>query len=490
MDNTYLLQTRRTDYLSKLQKITVPLYVEGVYSIYQNVKKNNKARKYLLKEFQQSMVDVSRWSQDIIRNEHQRFKQASTVVDKLIKAIFDLDITLKQNLCANANDFIPQPWDFIHQCYLNVARSLWKQPFLIYDVNVDKLTLQQNKLKIEKLIASSIQDTFTQFIPLDIEHNDVVGDDLVNRKSLDVVHELNAKDADIEKELAEAEAEAEEQYDVVPPPQATSLDICETVGCLGSNADQLRRASISNGNLEGFHQHDNAFHQDEEQDYGEVISYEDVGSDVFNVHHDDVQADEEQAIVEDGDEDREEDERCDQGDDGYDSLDDIDNGNDYAAEEDDDEAGNDAYEREMSDVCDEQEDEVASFHSEDVGDVESVRSEELYIQRHDVEEDTHLHHTHHEHYTPEIKEVFIGTKTEMEAHKREVDMTIDNNQQHQGALQHVNPTDIKVVTIDENRSVAPKNSLLAIKKKVKSSIYNKERFADKVRGERRNMSFF
>jgi hypothetical protein len=462
-----MLQTRRTDYLKKLQQITVPLYVEGVYSIYQNVKKNNKARKFLLKEFQQSMVDVSRWSQDIIRNEHQRFKKASTVIDKLIKAIFDLDITLKQNLCVNANDFIPQPWDFIHQCYLNVARSLWKQPFLIYDVNVDKFTMQQNKLKIEKLIASSIQDTFAQFIPLDIEHSDVANDDSCTTRSMQVDDELVTDDAQ---------------------PSRTSLDICESVVCLGSNPDQLRRASISKNNLEsvecvesleGFDNVD-AFQDSEEGEHGEA-----VGGDVFEMYGNvGVNNDEE------GDVDTAEDGEGDVVSEG--DIIDVDNEQDYVddvvSESDIIDVDNEQDYVDDSGDVDEEGDDVASFHSDDVGDAESVKSEELYIQRNDMDEDNEDNQTnHHTVHVPEIKEVFIGSKNEMETYKKEHELMDDS-------YSLGSPADIKVVTIDENKPVNPKNSLLTIKKKVKSSIYNKERererFGDKVRSERRSMSFF
>lgn len=470
MDNTYMLQTRRTDYLKKLQQITVPLYVEGVYSIYQNVKKNNKARKFLLKEFQQSMVDVSRWSQDIIRNEHQRFKKASTVVDKLIKAIFDLDINLKQNLCVNANDFIPQPWDFIHQCYLNVARSLWKQPFLIYDVNVDKLTMQQNKLKIEKLIASSIQDTFAQFIPLDIEQSDVANDDLVGCAS--------TRSTQVGDELVTSDAQ----------PSRKSLDICESVVCLGNNPDQLRRASISKNNLEsvesleGFDNVD-AFQDNEEGEHGEA-----VGGDVFEMYGNvgvtneegdvEIAEDDEGDVVSEGD------------------IIDVDNEQDYVddvvSETDIIDVDN---EQEYVDIeegdVDEENYDGASFHSDDVGDVESVQSEELYIQRNDMDkdnEDNEDNQTNHlPMHVPEIKEVFIGSKNEMETYKKEHEF-MDDMMDHSNTLG--SPADIKVVTIDENKPVLPKNSLLAIKKKVKTSIYNKERFGDKVHSERRNMSFF
>jgi hypothetical protein len=153
----------------KLQQLTTPLFFDGIISIYKNVKQNNKVKRYLLKDFQSSMTDVSKWSSDIIKNEHMRFKTEVTIVDKLILSVFQIDLVLRKDLSKNAKDFIPKPRDFIHQCYLNIARALWKQPFLVFDINVSKMELQKNKVKLEKVINTCIRDTFLQFFPIDID---------------------------------------------------------------------------------------------------------------------------------------------------------------------------------------------------------------------------------------------------------------------------------------------------------------------------------
>lgn len=163
----YLLHERRQDYLRKFQKVSTPLFLEGVYSIYSNVKRHNKVSKKLLKEFQQSMFDVSLWSKDIINTEYERFKSKVPNINKYIQVVFETDKVLRKGHATSAIDYIPKPSDFIHQCYLNIARALWKQPFLMYDINVTKLTLQKNKLKVERIVNECIQDTFVQYLPLE-----------------------------------------------------------------------------------------------------------------------------------------------------------------------------------------------------------------------------------------------------------------------------------------------------------------------------------
>jgi hypothetical protein len=490
--------------LNKLQKITVPLYIEGIKSMYENVKKNNKSKKHLLKEFQQSMVDVSRWSQEIIKNEHMRFKRQSSLLDKLIKLIFDLDIILKKELCKNAEDFIPQPWDFVHQCYLNIARALWKQPFLVYDVNVDKLTIQQNNLKTEKIISSCIQDTFTQYLPLDIEHDDVSNIDYIK-----------PEEESIDEQQIDNTIYGDNNEDVgndLPEPFMTSCNDTFKSRSFASQLNTLDHTAPSNSDLPSHEEEEvHTYHEslnDNDYDNEKTINIDDVDE---SIHHDedynnktinindvDESIDDEDynnktinindvnELIEDDEDYNDIDELIEYEDDDDDNVEDNMSYNELSDEEDD-------YERE-------------SFHSEDVGDIESVKSDEIFIsriQRNEPQEEEQLYHqerrfdiTTEPDYDvqpkpEEIKQVFIGSKSEMDefmgSKKR-------NTIYHQNITSPpMSPKNIKIVNIDDNKTKlsSRKEALLTIKKKVKSSISkDRERFGDRIQVERKNMSFF
>jgi hypothetical protein len=168
MDYKFILHTQRSELVNKLQKNTIGLFMNGIFSIYEHVKRNNKIKRNLLKEFQKSLADISIWSREMIRNEHQRFQASYPLFDKNIHKIFAIQKHLHHSKDNQQIDCA----DFLHQCYLNIARSLWKQPFLVYDVDIDKLTIQKNKLKIEKVIMHYIKDTFDHFIAFDDEDED------------------------------------------------------------------------------------------------------------------------------------------------------------------------------------------------------------------------------------------------------------------------------------------------------------------------------
>lgn len=212
MESSFYNHTRRQELLRKFSKEATPLFLTGVLSIYTNVKKNNKVSKLLLKEFQQSMVNVSLWSQEIIKNEHQRFINTFATFDKYV---FNTLQTYK-----NTKNIVPT--EFLHQCYLNIARRLWKQPFLIYDVGVSKIDVQKNVLKIEKIIGECITDTYDAFGNFD-EFDELQYEEHINKPDTyqkdeeedgtDNVEDYNVEEyigQDVEAQECEIEEESKE----------------------------------------------------------------------------------------------------------------------------------------------------------------------------------------------------------------------------------------------------------------------------------------
>ena len=430
MENTYVLQTRRGEYLKKLEKSTTPLYIEGINSIYQNVKKQNTVKKFLLKEFQQSMADVSRWSNDMINTEYGRFKKNVTIIDKLIQSIFEIDVTLHIGLSQNAKKYIPKPCDYVHQCYLNIARHLWKQPFLVYDVNIEKLEIQKNKVKIEKIVGNCIRDTFSQFLPLDDEEYGVEENEPTNE------NEKEKENVNENMTLEEVLSEGDIAEDSISE-NNTSFELVQSapsVESFESESDDTEFEAPTQ-ELTPTNSEQDEDEVEEEQQYD---SERDV--DINNVD------------------------------------DDINSLNEF------DEEDNEEFDDEELHVPDESEVESVKSDTFYVPRKTHEEHEEEEREKHETQNENKLEN--HEKYditkssnihSPEIKEVYIGPKQE-----KHEDVYIEPSSV---------PEDVKIVTIDESRerSRHTKNaSLLSIKKKVKSAINNDKRLVV----ERKNTSFF
>jgi hypothetical protein len=208
-NNLFLLNARRKEYLATFQRLSVGYFLNIVYDIYGQVKKANKIKKFLLKEFQASLVGISTW--DDATKEYKG--QNASLLEKLMNGIFKLDIVLRHELSKNAEKHIPSLNEFVYQCLLNFARVIWKNPMLVYDVGIDKLVIQTNKLKLEKLVSSVIKDTFTYYLPFDID--DVVEEPEPKEEEFEQEHEtevmLNTKDEHEEHFVDEDEDQDEAQ---------------------------------------------------------------------------------------------------------------------------------------------------------------------------------------------------------------------------------------------------------------------------------------
>ena len=165
--NILFLKEKRDECITKLNKSTVRLYLQGFLSIYERVKTANRKPRELLKEFQHAIREISSWSIDQIREEHKQFKGSCDMFDGLVKSIFKLHLSIYNTMHESDFDSVifPTPGEYMHETYLAVARRLWKDPSLVYDVKVDKITCQKNIMRLEKIICRCMNETFICMLP-------------------------------------------------------------------------------------------------------------------------------------------------------------------------------------------------------------------------------------------------------------------------------------------------------------------------------------
>ena len=124
----------KDEYISKFINITRERFKEGYKSIYDNVKKNNKIKKLVLKEFQDKLKLVPLWSEKMIEDEYNRIKVISKCeyLDELIEALFSSYSQMFMLVNKQKDDAIKIPSQnyVIHHCYIEIARALWKKPQL------------------------------------------------------------------------------------------------------------------------------------------------------------------------------------------------------------------------------------------------------------------------------------------------------------------------------------------------------------------------
>ena len=170
--NSPVFAQAKVEYTKQLiDVLKLPMY-EGLQSIYGNSKEiySDNTDIELSIIFRQQIEKVPKWNIDMIEHEVDRIIRVSNCdwLEDLITAVFISHTKILASLGNNSkrvNLTIPKITNFIHKCYINSAREMWKNPYL-YDENVSSSEYQRNIKIIENLIEESIEQTIRKALPV------------------------------------------------------------------------------------------------------------------------------------------------------------------------------------------------------------------------------------------------------------------------------------------------------------------------------------
>jgi len=156
-----LLLESKAQYTEHLCDILVkPMYEAFAHEYQISVSKSQTAKDLShLQAFQKALENVPLWNTDVIRDHTEAIP--CDYLHDLVKAVFTIYVKVMLASQAHRNDRdrvrvkIPNLEHFIHRCYVSVARSLWKKPYL-FDHTVKSGIRQQNVLVCEEMIRAAI----------------------------------------------------------------------------------------------------------------------------------------------------------------------------------------------------------------------------------------------------------------------------------------------------------------------------------------------
>lgn len=133
-----------------------PIFENTILNIYKVVKKNNHDIEFLLRDFQLELRNIKKWKRGEIKQANYKlkrivgFKNLLESLYKLNKKMFhitELDFKFDESLSTIDN--------FFKDVCLQIARTLWNQPHVIYEIYDNKM---YNKFQhvFEKIIRDSI----------------------------------------------------------------------------------------------------------------------------------------------------------------------------------------------------------------------------------------------------------------------------------------------------------------------------------------------
>jgi hypothetical protein len=173
-NNTSIFTQAKIEYTQQLIDVLTPNMFDGVKSIYDESKVvfSTQTNNSILTLFRKFLEKVPEWNNELVEVETERIINQSHCdwLDDLVTAVFISHTKILTSIGPNmkntrVNLTIPKTINFIHKCYINLAREIWKNPYL-YDENVSGSEYQKNMRTIELIIKENIENTIRKLLPV------------------------------------------------------------------------------------------------------------------------------------------------------------------------------------------------------------------------------------------------------------------------------------------------------------------------------------
>ena len=168
LSNSKSFVDAKTEYTKQLQILLTPRIYEGIESIYTDSNNNVSEGGDKMRVFQNFLKTIPKWNQEIINHETIRIKDDSkcNYLEKLLNAIF-VSHTKILTLNSNLDIQVPKLNHFIHKCYIETARELYKNPYLLDKTIRNPREKQNNLRETLSIINDSINTTICRLLPLE-----------------------------------------------------------------------------------------------------------------------------------------------------------------------------------------------------------------------------------------------------------------------------------------------------------------------------------
>ena len=124
--------------------------------------------------------------------------------DKLIEAIIKshVNIMIYSGKKENNKDIkieIPNKESFIHQCYIEIASVIYKNPYFILDIDKSNINTDKKIRKCKKIIKEAIDECIRNIIPIENILNTYLSKNTQNNSSSNIYNNSSNKSIIIEK---------------------------------------------------------------------------------------------------------------------------------------------------------------------------------------------------------------------------------------------------------------------------------------------------
>ena len=164
-----LLVETKKEYTIQLSNLIYFKIYEGINALYKrSITKTTEEE--VLRNFQKLLKKIPKWENNFIINEATRVTANSNeLINNLLKAIIKANyiiLTYDPKKKIKKMDFKNiTSYKFIHQVYIQCARSLWDNPFLFYH-KFPPIELKRNQREVFLLIKESVSNAIRKLLPI------------------------------------------------------------------------------------------------------------------------------------------------------------------------------------------------------------------------------------------------------------------------------------------------------------------------------------
>jgi hypothetical protein len=181
----------KNEYTKLLTSYLTPCITEGFISLYDDAK-NEKEEKRKdsryddyseIQIFQDFIKKIPKWNQDIIDKESERIVQKSKCewLDRLLYGVFvsNAKVLSIVRIQPKNNDKmrlkIPKLRNFIHKCYVECGRELYKVAYLFDDEDITSIEKQKNVRDINSIVRDGVIEAVRKLLPIQDILKDCIG---------------------------------------------------------------------------------------------------------------------------------------------------------------------------------------------------------------------------------------------------------------------------------------------------------------------------
>lgn len=193
------LNESRNEWVSRLLNVMTPHIADGFKAIFTDsytlCMENDELDKYLM-TFQNFITRIPKWNDELISSEVERITGNSGCgyLEDLITCVHV--VQLKALTCIRVGQKqkkvdidIPKLSDFVHKCYINVARKLYSNIYL-FEKDVSPLQIQKHSREFEIIVKEGIINAVRESVPVE----------QILRSYLD---ETTEEDVEVQEEIVE-----------------------------------------------------------------------------------------------------------------------------------------------------------------------------------------------------------------------------------------------------------------------------------------------